>query len=60
MFSYSLFWYVTDRSEELMSCFEKAEVMRHSGGHYVPSSKEHKDPYINFFKKMLLLKQESG
>lgn len=47
-----------DRSEELMSCFEKAEVLRHSGGHYVPSSKEQKEPYLNFFKEMHSLKEQ--
>ncbi|XP_014271504.1 esterase OVCA2 [Halyomorpha halys] len=47
-----------DRSEDLMSLFAKAETLRHSGGHYVPSSKEQREPYLKFFKDMLSLKQQ--
>ncbi|CAH1399083.1 unnamed protein product [Nezara viridula] len=47
-----------DRSEELMSFFEKAEILKHSGGHYVPCSKEQKESYLKFFKEMLSMKEQ--
>lgn len=49
---------ITDRSEDLMSFFEKAEILKHGGGHYVPSSKEQKEPYLKFFTEMHSLKEQ--
>ncbi|KAF6213346.1 hypothetical protein GE061_011065 [Apolygus lucorum] len=42
-----------ERSEVLMKHFTNVELFSHSGGHYVPASKEFRSRYDEFFEKFL-------
>ena len=39
-------------SEELLPYFENVDILRHSGGHFVPATGEHKKTFVTFFDKM--------
>lgn len=40
-------------SEELADIFEDPKILRHSGGHYFPSTTQQKEFYRNYFQDLL-------
>lgn len=45
---------------ELTQYFDKPTVLRHPGGHYIPSQSDQKAAYIDFLKQQLKNKQSAG
>ena len=45
------------RSEALLAFFERPQVIRHDGGHYVPASSKQKQAYLEFLKERLQEKE---
>ena len=41
-----------EMSEELLPYFENVDILRHSGGHFVPATGEQKKTFVTFFDKM--------
>lgn len=41
-------------SEELANCFDDPKILRHTGGHYFPSTTQQKEFYRNHFSDLLL------
>ena len=41
-----------EMSEELLPYFENVDILRHSGGHFVPATGEQKKAFVTFFEKM--------
>ena len=39
--------------EELLKYFTKPEILKHSGGHFIPASSQHKKSYLEFIDKIL-------
>lgn len=42
-----------EMSEELADIFEDPKILRHSGGHYFPSTTQQKEFYRNYFQDVL-------
>lgn len=40
-------------SEELADTFEDPKILRHTGGHYFPSTTQQKEFYRNYFQDLL-------
>ena len=48
-------FFFSEMSLELLERFENAETLVHSGGHFIPSSSQHKQVYLSFLDKVLSL-----
>ena len=41
-----------DMSDDLLQYFDAPDIVRHAGGHFVPTTGEEKKSFIRFFEKM--------
>nr|CAB3264605.1 esterase OVCA2 [Phallusia mammillata] len=42
-----------DMSDDLLTIFENPQVLRHDGGHFIPSTSSHKQTYLQFLDQFL-------